>query len=79
MPFQLCPLNKLSNAHAPKRSIAVAESTSGRANDKDFNSKYPAIVLGLAAMPEVTVISGEIVALNESGRSRERREFYLKR
>jgi len=33
-------------------------------NDKDFNSKYPAIVQALAAMPEETVIDGEIVALD---------------
>jgi bifunctional non-homologous end joining protein LigD len=36
-------------------------------NDKDFNAKYPAIVQALAAMPDETVIDGEIVAL-ESGR-----------
>ena len=35
--------------------------------DKDFNAKYPAIVQALAAMPDETVIDGEIVAL-ESGR-----------
>lgn len=33
-------------------------------NDKDFNPKYPAIVTALAAMPEETVIDGEIVALD---------------
>jgi ATP-dependent DNA ligase len=36
-------------------------------NDKDFNVRYPAIVQALAAMPDETVIDGEIVAL-ESGR-----------
>jgi ATP-dependent DNA ligase len=36
-------------------------------NNKDFNAKYPAIVQALAAMPDETVIDGEIVAL-ESGR-----------
>ena len=36
-------------------------------NDKDFNAKYPAIVQALAAMPDETVIDGEVVAL-ESGR-----------
>ncbi len=36
-------------------------------NDKDFNARYPAIVQALAAMPNETVIDGEIVAL-ESGR-----------
>jgi bifunctional non-homologous end joining protein LigD len=37
-------------------------------NDKDFGAKYPAIVKALAAMPNETVIDGEIVALDESGR-----------
>jgi ATP-dependent DNA ligase len=37
-------------------------------NDKDFNARYPAIVRALAAMPDETVIDGEIVALEESGR-----------
>jgi bifunctional non-homologous end joining protein LigD len=37
-------------------------------NDKDFNGKYPAIVQALAAMPDETVIDGEIVALDELGR-----------
>jgi DNA ligase D-like protein (predicted ligase) len=37
-------------------------------NDKDFNSRYPAIVKALASMPEETVIDGEVVALDESGR-----------
>src|SRR5260370_10876431 len=32
-------------------------------NDKDFNARYPAIVQALAAMPNETVIDGEIVAL----------------
>jgi ATP-dependent DNA ligase len=33
-------------------------------NDKDFNARYPAIVQALAAMPNETVIDGEIVALD---------------
>ena len=32
-------------------------------NDKDFNTRHPTIVKALAAMPDETVIDGEIVAL----------------
>jgi DNA ligase D-like protein (predicted ligase) len=37
-------------------------------NDNDFTGRYPAIVKGLAEMPDETVIDGEVVALDESGR-----------
>jgi DNA ligase D-like protein (predicted ligase) len=37
-------------------------------NDKDFNRKYPTIVLALAALPDDTVVDGEVVALDEAGR-----------
>ena len=52
---------------------AVAFKTGGRVhlrsrNDKDFNGKYPGIAKALAAMPDETVIDGEIVALDHSGR-----------
>ena len=37
-------------------------------NNKDFNPKYPGIVRALGALPDETVIDGEIIALDESGR-----------
>jgi ATP-dependent DNA ligase len=37
-------------------------------NDKDFNGKYPGIARALAAMPDETVIDGEVVALDPDGR-----------
>jgi bifunctional non-homologous end joining protein LigD len=52
---------------------AIAIKTDGRAllrsrNDKDFNSRYPAVVRALVSLPDETVIDGEVVALDESGR-----------
>ena len=37
-------------------------------NDKDFNRNYPAITRALAALPDETVIDGEVVALDSDGR-----------
>src|ERR1700678_4336487 len=37
-------------------------------NDNDFNSRYSGIVKALAAMPDETVIDGEVVALDQDGR-----------
>ena len=37
-------------------------------NNNDFSAKYPAIVKALSDLPDETVIDGEIVALDESGR-----------
>jgi bifunctional non-homologous end joining protein LigD len=37
-------------------------------NNKDFNLKYPEVVKSLSAVPDETVIDGEIVALDEEGR-----------
>jgi len=52
---------------------AVAIKSDGRVhlrsrNDNDFSSRYPAIAGALAALPDETVIDGEIVALDASGR-----------
>ena len=37
-------------------------------NDNDFSRRYPAVLRGLAKLPDETVIDGEIVALDEEGR-----------
>ncbi len=37
-------------------------------NDNDFSRRYPAIVKALAAIPDGTVIDGEVVALDETGK-----------
>ena len=37
-------------------------------NNNDFNAKYPGIAQALAALPDETVIDGEVVALDETGK-----------
>lgn len=37
-------------------------------NNKDFNLRYPAVVKALARLPDNTVVDGEIVAFDETGR-----------
>src|SRR6266849_2986184 len=37
-------------------------------NDHDFNLRYPAVVEALKSLPKETVIDGEVVAPDESGR-----------
>jgi bifunctional non-homologous end joining protein LigD len=53
------------------RALAVKMAGSIRLrsrNDKDFNRRYPGVVRGLANLPGETVLDGEIVALDASGR-----------
>jgi bifunctional non-homologous end joining protein LigD len=52
---------------------AIAFKTGGKVflrsrNNKDFNGRYASVVAGLSGLPDDTVIDGEIVALDESGR-----------
>ena len=52
---------------------ALAIKTSGQVrlrsrNDKDFNSRYPAIVKALMSLPDETVVDGEVVAMDASAR-----------
>jgi len=52
---------------------ALAIKNDGRAalrsrNDNDFSRRYPTIVEALAALPNQTVIDGEVVALDETGK-----------
>jgi bifunctional non-homologous end joining protein LigD len=52
---------------------AIAFKTGGKVhlrsrNDNDFAPRYPSITQALAGLPDDTVMDGEIVALDESGR-----------
>lgn len=52
---------------------AIAFKTNGKVhlrsrNDNDFNGRYPGIVKALSPLPNETVIDGEVVALDETGR-----------
>ena len=52
---------------------AIAFKTRGKVylrsrNDNDFSVRYPAVVEGLAGLPDETVIDGEVVAFDETGR-----------
>ena len=53
------------------RALAIKTSAQVRLrsrNDKDFNSRYPAIVKALMSLPDETVVDGEVVAMDASGR-----------
>ena len=48
---------------------AIAVKTGGRLhlrsrNDNDFSVRYPAVVRGLATLPDETVVAGEVVAFD---------------
>jgi bifunctional non-homologous end joining protein LigD len=52
---------------------AIAFKTGGTVhlrsrNNNDFTGRYPAVVRGLARLPNETVVDGEIVALDDEGR-----------
>lgn len=52
---------------------ALAIKTAGKVqlrsrNNNDFNGRYPSVVRALSSLPDETVVDGEIVALDESGR-----------
>ncbi|HLJ45278.1 MAG TPA: non-homologous end-joining DNA ligase [Bryobacteraceae bacterium] len=52
---------------------AIAYKTRGKThlrsrNNKDFSRKYPVITAALASMPDETVLDGEVVAIDESGK-----------
>ena len=52
---------------------AIAFKTGGKVslrsrNDNDFALRYPGVTQALSGLPDDTVIDGEIVALDESGR-----------
>jgi ATP-dependent DNA ligase len=52
---------------------SIAFKTGGKVhlrsrNDNDFSLRYPGIVKALAAMPDETVIDGEVVALDAEGK-----------
>src|SRR5215471_21062361 len=51
----------------------LAIKTGGRVklrsrNDNDLNGRYPAIVKALSAMPDETVIGGDVIPIDEAGR-----------
>jgi ATP-dependent DNA ligase len=78
-PMLLLPSRELTDGPEWIRELkldgyrALAIKTDGRVqlrsrNDNDFSVKYPAIAKALKALPDETVIDGELVALDETGR-----------
>lgn len=78
-PMDCAPVTKLADGLQWVYEIkldgyrAIAVKTDGRVNlysrrRKSFDHHYPLIVEALAELPEGTVVDGEVVALDESGR-----------
>ena len=78
-PMDCAPVSKLPDGSQWVFEIkldgyrAIAVKADGRVNlfsrrHKSFNHQYPHIVEALAELPEGTVVDGEIVALDDSGR-----------
>jgi len=78
-PMLLLPTDKLPESSTWVYELkldgyrAIGIRTNGKVqlrsrNDKEFARKYPAIAKGLQALPDDTVVDGEIVALDATGR-----------
>jgi bifunctional non-homologous end joining protein LigD len=78
-PMDCAPVPKLLDGPGWAHEIrldgyrAVAVKSGGRVylfsrRHKSFNSQYPYVVEALAELPEGTVVDGEVVALDDSGR-----------
>jgi bifunctional non-homologous end joining protein LigD len=78
-PMLLLPADKLPEGDGWQYEVkfdgyrALAIKTGGAVrlrsrNDKDFTKRYPGVVAALSALPDETVIDGELVALNAAGK-----------
>jgi len=62
----------VSDVHMDRAGLRISRSAGSvqfrSRNGNDFSVRYPAIVNAVASLPSETVIDGEVVALDESGR-----------